>query len=428
MTKIQDHQNALRSIVSFLSDSPLSASCWCDEIIDLNETKRRELYPVSWWQEMISWSEQKLWAFDAFELPLNDEQIKNDSLREWLQMAGQLTSIEKADFKEVKKLPSWAFQKVGGKKQHEINRLVGYLQMQHSSLDFEQLQKRGVTDLAGGVGHLARTLAHYYSIPTTSLDYDRYFQQLGKQRAAKHPLPSEAAELSFISCDLSQQLSGPALESFKNSHLTIGLHTCGPLAITHLQEALCYQKNLINFGCCYHKMDHTSDVGLSKAAKQYPLKWSPYALTLASRGHNHLSFATYLHKKRVKFFRYGLDLYLKEVLQIPTTVYVGDSYKRMYRGKFSEYALPKIKEHLSLTCNPSADELDRFFAETQVQKRLQEMFIQNLIRWRIGPLLEHYILRDRACYLQEQGPIVEMKSLFDEKISSRHIFLKSFCH
>ena len=132
-----------------------------------------------------------------------------------------------------------------------------------------------------------------------------------------------------------------------NSHpeensICIGLHTCGPLANSIIKASTINKQNqLLNFGCCYSKLEPGEKVGISQASKKYPLPLSKYALTLATRAHTGLNWDEYLLKKKVKEYRYGIHLFIYHVIGIKNFLHVGDGTKSDYKNSFSCYVSSK---------------------------------------------------------------------------------------
>ncbi len=388
---------------------------WRYEIL---ETYPEHLGPYNpkWIKELSQLSEQDLYNVDihADSSRLHDKEFIN-----YLETIKRLSEIENYDYPELKKYPSWAFFKVKAKKEHEIKVLSHKLKELKKELSFEEL-----VDIGGGVGHLARFMAHYKGIPTTSIDINQGFQEIGLKRLSKFPLPEGASSVKFINYDFSkrQNFTKENSQVFNKNSFSLGLHTCGPLANSHLRVHLENEtKGILNFGCCYNRLNTDEDVNLSNYANSDPIKYTEFSLTLAARGHDSMDFEAFLLKRRVKNYRYMLHIILKEHLHL--NIYaVGDSHHRYYSGTFGEYAKHKFQE-LNIDNEFTNLELDQLFKEhTNI---LNNMFFANIIRWQLGRLLELSILIDRALYLEENGQRVSLKRYFDKDLSPRNIGLLS---
>ena len=311
--------------------------------------------------------------------------------------------------------PSWAFQKVSQKKEHEIKGIVALLSSCH------KIKGSKVLDIGGGAGHLGRILALYHGAHVTSIDTNSDFQERGKKRLGKYPKPETAGTLKFInhhfSADKKKELS-----LMTENNLSIGLHTCGPLALEHLN--LLFDKptaKAINFGCCYQKLNLESDIMLSSQSKVIGLKYTKYALTLATRGNHFISENDFELKKKVKLYRAALHLYLAEKHNINLFESVGSSPPRVYRSDFSVYAKDKLPEHLKDIVTES--ELNLFYQRSDIQEIITNIYLANIIRWQFSRVLEKYLLLDRAQWLREQGVQTSLYQVFDSQISPRNIAL-----
>jgi hypothetical protein len=393
-----------------------------DQYYDIWSKELLEDYPEvmddfdpAWLDELRSLSKEDLWKFDCFS---DTSKIKNESLIQMVEGLKNLTELDKFSKYPTKSFPDWAFRKVKEKKRHEITlitSLINHLDCEHS---FSH-----TTDIGGGVGHLARILAHYYGVKTKTIDIEKSFQEIGIKRAKAFPLPDGANSLEFIHMDfLGEKDPKKMQEVFSKKSLTLGLHTCGALANalidTHIKMNT---KSLLNFGCCYLKMKSEKDLNLSNHAKENPnLKFTKWGLTIASRGYASMDFKEYHLKERVKSYRYTFHLLVNEILGKNTFLTVGDCHQREYWGSFSDYAMKKLTQ-LKISHNKSKEDLDNFIINPSVSRKVEDLYLANVIRWQFGRALEHYILTDRCLVLEESGYKVEMKELFDEELSPRNI-------
>ncbi len=370
-------------------------------------------YPEEWIEQLLQLNEDELYRLDGRG---DISSLGDSSLGRYItELREQLPKFTHLKNESPEQLPSWAFFRVKEKKKHEIDRIRHYLNQ--AELSFKR-----IIDIGGGVGHLSRVLAHYHGHHCHTLDINRDFQEIGAKRAKKYPIPAQAGKLHFHHLAFGEDVED-LRPFFTTDSLALGLHTCGNLA-NHLIFAFNHFKNagLINFGCCYHRLNPERDINLSAWAKVHGLPMSNHALTLATRGHTEMTFKEFLLKKRVKAFRYALHLYLFHERGITDFLSVGDEHARVYHGDFSIYALKKMGQ-ISLDPLPRESELNLFFAQEKVQHLINKMFMANLIRWQWGRNIECYLLLDRALWLQEKGHQVDLVEFFDETLSPRNIAL-----
>lgn len=411
-----DYETRFKEIADFLKQvTPI----WQDEVLH-SYPQYNQHYPETWVQDLDQLTEEQLYLVDA---RLDYGPIQNSPFYQIVEKIHSLSFLPSKSY-QPDHLPSWAFNRVKEKKQHEIGILAKYV----SDLK-KQHQFRRVTDIGGGVGHLARVLSYYYGFNFITIDRDQDLQEMGKKRLEKYPKPDGGGNVQYLHATFGdedesqlQQIS----EAFSGEVMTIGLHTCGPLAVEHLNRSM--EKNsklMLNFGCCYNKLSTEKDVNLSKLGKEFNLTMTDHALTLASRGHNKMTFDDYRLKTNVKKFRYTLHLLLYQKFGIKEFLSAGEVHPRVYRGEFSDYALNKL-EALGIEHELSGEDLEQFFRKPAIEKEVRKMFICNIIRWQMGRLMEVYLLIDRLLWLQENGYSVDLSEYFDPELSPRNIGLTAF--
>lgn len=413
-----DIKKHYQNIAAYLNETH---SVWGHEVLDHNPS----LWPKEW-RELLQ-EVSRLSHFEKWQLLEQREPqpltTQTGQLRRHLELREDLTQLPSVQSHKHLKLPSWAFKKVRYKKQHEISALAQVLDEVR-----EKIGPSKLVDIGGGQGHFARVMAHYFNWETTSIDREQKFIELGIKRLKKYPPPHNAAKVYLKKLDF-QGVDGPdqsCVEAlFQNDSFSLGLHTCGSLAVKHLQTHLSYQtKGLLNFGCCYGKIQKESDLNLSQAAFESPIKWTVPALNLAARAHAQLSYPDFCMQERVKSYRYALGIFLKKSFPDDDLSSVGNAPTRNYLGSFTEYARVKLMD-LNKTWSSSLEkELGDFYYSYQTREKLEQLFCADIVRWSFGRLLELAILLDRALYVsQDNHQKVQLLQFFDESISPRNIGL-----
>ncbi|MBL6989086.1 MAG: methyltransferase [Bacteriovoracaceae bacterium] len=376
-------------------------------------------YPNEWIGPLKQMNTKQLWHFEC-----NLQKITYKH-HQFISTAKKITKLKKlAPIPEyaIKSLPSWALINVKAKKQHEIERLSQLINELKATYQFEEL-----VDIGGGVGHLARTMAHYYDLPCTCIEQNPDLIKSGTKRLKKFPLPPDAKSVNFTNMSFGADTATSQKQItklFKQHSLTIGLHTCGNLSVKHINATLEHScTGLINFGCCYLKMN-PREVNISNFAQNSPLIFTDHALNLATRSHSPMDFDQFLLKKRVKYYRYAFHLLLYYKFNKKQFIGVGSSKPSLYWQDFGTYAMDlfdriKMKNHLS------KKQLNLFYDDRKTLRLIHHLFVCNMIRWQFGNVLEHYILTDRALYLEEHGHKTTMLECFDEHISPRNIAICS---
>ncbi len=363
-------------------------------------------YPLDWLNYLNDLPDHEQWQFDAFaKLPPNTP----PTLTQFIQNIQQLK-----DCPTLAETVENPHRRMGltPKKDHEIHQLLTLLQQNRPEV---------LVDIGGGVGHLSAIVKHELGIDTICIEANADFVHYGEIKRNKLRGRGSITHVHAMVpawSDLVNLTHEHALDQYWPVGATsLGLHTCGPLSLSHFAFAKRRLGPLINLACCYNRLHPDHHTNLASSNK---LEWTGHALTLAARGHFGFSFDHFLMKKRVKIYRYALELFLQRQLQLPGFTSIGESNIKKYRVSFSQFALEKLAQILPGQHIPS-HHLDSFFQDENLQQELKTMFSTNLVRWCFGRLLEIHLLYDRVLYLEQQGMKVQWGTLFDEQLSPRNI-------
>jgi hypothetical protein len=381
---------------------------WQNEIMLLYPNPLND-FPRDWVDELAQFKNQD----DVIRLEKKEvfDYIKSPSLIAFYRRLEELAAVPKIPelplFPDNKSL----FLHMIPKKQHEIKRLAPYVNAFYQDHNINK-----VVDIGGGIGHLAQSLANHYQLKTTSLDMDPVMQQTGKDRQLNNRV-----EYIQVKVDASNEKFKAVLSQ---DAMTLGLHTCGPLA-NHQIKASCSNKikGLISFGCCYEKLHHDSESqNISQAAKDLkePITFNYFALTLATRAHRKMHEKDYELKLKVKYFRYAIHILLHDEYEIKELVSLGNSSPKLYDESFGNYVIEQFRR-INLPLRHTKEELDAYFVAPALQDLIWKMLVAGLIRNAFGRLMELYILLDRVLYLEEHGYQVQLLEFFDEPVSPRNL-------
>jgi len=386
---------------------------WNHEVLHLN-WRLDEVYPPEWTERVQSLDEESAFLFDTGrKKPLLSPEL--DKLFEELKELSQFHS----DFSE-KECDKRTLLFIKEKKVHEISRIIAQLDT------LVPKERAKIIDIGGGLGHLARAIAFETGASLTTIDGNMDFQVSGQKRLKKLRWPPQAGEVNFHNCFIErEQTSKELINLFSEHDLSLGLHTCGNLSLCHIDLFLkSAQKAMINYGCCYNKLDPDQDINVSQLAKAAPLPLNRYALSLSTRGYAKLELKDYQLKKRVKLFRYGLHFLIESEFGISDVDPVGECHTRIYWDDFHVYARQKLAQK-NLKSTLSNQSIDSFIQSPRISEQIQTMIACDLLRWQFGRSLEAYILLDRALFLEESGRKAKLVQTFDEKISPRNVALIS---
>ncbi|MBC7427073.1 MAG: methyltransferase [Bacteriovorax sp.] len=372
-------------------------------------------YPREWVDLLQELSDEELFDVDC-KRPV--EKLKGTSFETFMRTIKALCDIPKITSVPELPLEDWAFQGVKKKKRHEIQKIVPVLKKVRDEKKFDY-----VVDIGGGVGHLSRVLSHYHGIPSISIDQNVEFQKIGIGRLKKFRKIEGAQDVTFMNITFGKKEDAPELEKIFNKHsLGLGLHTCGVLANTLIQNTIDHHTmGLLNFGCCYHTLKAHIDFPLSSFYKEnnYPVL-NLYGFTLATRSHAETTLDAYKTKVRVKNYRYAFHLFLMKNFGKKNFIEVGECHLSTYWKPFHIYISEKLN-FLGLKHEFTNEDFDLFYDSKEIQKNLRVMFLCNVIRWQLGRVLEIYLQVDRCLYLEENGYEVKLEQYFEESLSPRNL-------
>lgn len=378
-------------------------------------TKHRTL-----WAEEILWqhphfsSPYKEWSLELMdsspqeliqlEILQNFSLIKDRNFLLWAETIKNLCSYQAFDSQEFKTpFSHWSCSELTPKKYYEINQISHYL---------EKNKRPGLTlDLCGGAAHLAQFLALQNNLDLISLDHDIKLHDKARLRWKKY---NQNLKIELIQDKLHSQTCNSSWIKEKKIQTSLGLHTCGVLGEYHLDLFLNSSiACLINIPCCYYKT--TNLLGLSQVAKEYPIDYTYPALHLAAKCLKNISDKEFTQREQLKFYRYALEIFLKEEKIIQSPFHTGP-IRRLRHLSFEDFC-EIIKERTQI--NFSIEKALTFYKSQSNQTRFKLMIRLGIIRNMLGRLIEASILLDRALLLEERGHQVEIKQIFDPQFSPR---------
>ncbi|WP_338863262.1 methyltransferase [Myxococcus stipitatus] len=303
-------------------------------------------------------------------------------------------------------------QGLSDKKTHELERVLSLLGPRTRFI-------RQAVDIGGGMGHLARLCARTFGWTFHSIDRDAALQDKGRRWLAR-TRPSGGDTLCFIQASVEDGLQ-PRIDPLFSGEdrVSIGLHTCGPLALTQIRKSQ-GAGIVLNIGCCYDKLEVPRDYPVSGVGSAQPLLFTPHALALTTRGRPWKTDAEFARMKRVYAWRFAFHLLSKRHFPEQGFVRAGDAPQRLYDGPFGVYALDRLAR-LGLDTGMTDAQLDAF--EVSVRAETRELLLCHLLRDRFARALEVVLLLDRAMLLEELGFQVELLQLFDPRLSPRNLAL-----
>lgn len=370
-------------------------------------------YPEEWINELIQFSNKE----DIMKIEKKEVSslLKSPELLSYYKRIEELCALPEAEALPPMPEEHFTWLYVTPKKTHEIRKLSPHVAKLYEEKTFKQ-----VVDIGGGIGLLAQTLSNQFQLNVCSVDMDPILQETGRERNRKNAKsPNHLVQYH----NFKVEENGEFEKLLTPDSLSVGLHTCGSLALdiirSHVKNRV---RGLINFGCCYHKLDNVPGFqNLSSFAQEEGQIWlSKFALTLSCRAHKKLSEKDYDLKQKVKFYRYAFHILLHEKYGIHEEIFLGNSHARLYKESFGTYALEQFSR-IPVALKHTKEELEDFSNDPELSLLIKKMIAAGTIRNALGRVLELYLLLDRAIYLEEQGYKVKLQTFFDEELSPRNI-------
>ena len=293
-------------------------------------------------------------------------------------------------------LPEEVERGMGQKKRHEARAIKSFL---------KEKTYRSFVDIGSGKGHLSMALLAKMEGESLCVDMDPKLQEAGRKKMRSHcPDMLERIRYENLFFDAKAQLAPVP------GALLLGLHACGDLSVEIMDFHLKKERDLLSFGCCYHK---SSRFNLSSLAKSDPLELSFHGLTLATRANRSLGEVEFSRRQKVKLYRYILHMILVDEL--------GEDFSPTGSAHYTDYSLP-FRDYCAKHAPRSKElDLESLFAKYASSDMLADYLLSETFRAPLGRLLEIYLLLDRALYLEERGSKVELRTFFDSELSPRNI-------
>ncbi|PIK13600.1 methyltransferase [Halobacteriovorax sp. JY17] len=369
-------------------------------------------YPTSypeeitpWIDELMNWSFKDIARLESFP---HEDLVEDVNFKIFLKSIRSLSKVDTFSGKKTS-MPQVLKKKLRPKKIHEIEKL--------KSVCDKVKDIESIIDIGGGVGNLSCSLIIDSEKKALCVDMDEKLLDLGRGKREFWPLESKES-LRFIHKKFDEKTSLDVNFS-KDKALLIGLHSCGDLSTNVLKFGLRNNiRNIINIGCCYHKIINFQNV--SKYCQANGIHFTNNALHLASRCGAIVEEETIQKRHHQKRFRYTLHYILHSHGEKKFSS-IGNAIPRDYQGSFYDYC--RKFDHEEILKDLGRDEVEDFFSKSY--EKVWRHYLADTIRLLLGRLIEVYVILDRAQYLLENGLSIQIEEIFDRSLSPRNIMLRA---
>ena len=288
-----------------------------------------------------------------------------------------------------------------------VNALLGSkMAMTHDS---------SVVDWCSGRGFLARAMHAAGGARILCLERDAKLHHCD--------LPEQ---VTFLAHDVLDPLDRALLQ---NSHLHTALHACGDLHLSMLrQTAQAGVPALACSPCCYHFTTEKVYRGLSRAARESELRPSRDELRLATAETTTANTLDRQLRHRELLWRVAFDLHLRQLRGLDSYTRTPSVKKSLLKTNFKSFAQfltgeLERKGRRDFEFSPLSEA-----AEAELMRRAQSKLsiLSRLEKAQLAfrPVLERWLLLDRALFLQERGYRVTLEEFCAKHHSARnHVIL-----
>ncbi len=302
-------------------------------------------------------------------------------------------------------LPFWFSRDIKGRKLEQIQAFS--VEMQQGDLP--------LLEWCAGKGHLGRWLCFSQQRAVTSLEWQAALCGEGQQQAEKLKLPQH-----FIQADV---LSAETAKHLNTDQQVVALHACGDLHIRLLQLASqAGTRQLDIVPCCYHLIATEQYQALSIQAQQSALgQLSRDELKLAVQAQVTAGERVTRLRHIEVMWRLAYQELYQELQKVTEYRPLSSVPKHWFSGEFSAFAHWAASQH---QWQIPADTNWEHYLQLGQQRHLLVQKMQ-LVRSLFRPLLEQWLVLDRALFLQQQGYQVQVKQFCDYQLTPRNLMISA---
>ncbi|WP_417527130.1 methyltransferase [Marinomonas shanghaiensis] len=301
-------------------------------------------------------------------------------------------------------LPSYLSTAIKGRKWAQIQAFVAHTPHANNYLEW-----------CAGKGHLGKLLAFEDHHPVHSLEWQKSLCEAGEQEAKRLKIPQ-----TFTHADV---LKGEGQEVLANAHCAVALHACGDLHRELIKQAVAaHTASLCISPCCYHLTQDEYYLPLSQTAQQSALTLRQADLKLAVKEVATAGAREQRLKQLELTYRLGFDAWQRTARQQDDYLPVPSIQKNRLNQGFQTFC-QWAAEQKGLTDLTSKTAFENF--EAIGQSRYQQIQKLEAISQLFRPALEHWLVLDRAMYLEEHGYHVEIGKFCEKSLTPRNWMIRA---
>ncbi|WP_299788784.1 methyltransferase [uncultured Shewanella sp.] len=330
----------------------------------------------------------------------------SDAGREWdlslLNISAPMCDKPAADLLPTKALSHFSAG-IKGRKFEQISAFTAQL----TRCDSE------VLEWCAGKGHLGRLIAKVHNRPVVSLEWQQSLCDAGSAFARQWHLPQR-----FICGDAFEA----KLSQLKAEQQAVALHACGDLHVRLLQLASAAgTKNIAFSPCCYHLIRAKEYEGLSVGGRNSQLTLSRHDLQLPLQQSTIAGSKQQQLRHKEIAWRLGFDSLQREARGQDRYLPIPSVKQSQLSGDFSDFCLWAAQT--KLVNLPDRVDFGYFEQLGLTRQRLTRRV--DLVAHLFRSVLEHWLLLDRVCFLEEQGYSVTLNHFCSERVTPRNALIQA---
>ncbi len=292
---------------------------------------------------------------------------------------------------------------IKGRKWEQINAFAGQITRCDSD----------VLEWCAGKGHLGRLIAKAHNRSVVSLEWQQSLCEAGTTFAEQWHLPQ-----TFICADA----FAAKQSQLKVNQQVVALHACGDLHVELLRLASSAgTRNIALSPCCYHLIRAKEYEALSVGARNSQLNLSRHDLQLPLQQSTIAGSKQQQLRHKEIAWRLGFDSLQREVRGCEQYLPIPSVKQSQFSGDFSAFCLWAAQSKSILL----PTELNFEYFEQLGLKRQRLTRRIDLVAHLFRALLEHWLLLDRVCFLEEQGYRVSLSKFCSERVTPRNSFIQA---
>ncbi|EWH08568.1 hypothetical protein DS2_16869 [Catenovulum agarivorans DS-2] len=299
-----------------------------------------------------------------------------------------------------KPVPFWLQNGIHGRKITQVQQLSEQIKPKYPLLEW-----------CAGKGHLGRLLSFQHNVAVTSVEWQKSLCEQGRKLAKTYEIQQD-----FIHADVLKQ---PATWLKPHQHV-VALHACGDLHVTLLKQAVAAKVEYMHVApCCYHLIAEQTYPALSALGQASGLTIAKAILKLAVQAQVTAGQRVANLRQTEVLWRLAYQLIRADISGETGYKSLPSVKKSWFSGAFADFVDWGIN-HQGLVLPAEIN-----FADYLQRAAVKQKFIQQLeyVRHTFQRALEHWLVLDKALFLEQSGYQVEINYFCPYQTTPRNMMI-----